>query len=902
VIKFRREEADRLVLRAKAVRSRWAAAALATGFIVLGLGIPSTSALAASASCATTSCPQAFPTFVASGGYDAGATALAFATGNLNGNSGGVVIAEPDGTDQAFVPDGTGGYKQTQTVSFNTYGITQFTSAALTVGDVNGDGKADLVEVAYGEGAADSGADVQCLGGGGNGNGCDLLIVALGNGDGTFQTPTVTPISWTAPADPSGVAEGLCSVNNPTNNPVVPIVESVALGDLNGDGHPDIVVGYNGAWDGIWEQDVNGTMGAVAVLTGNGDGSFTAESGCYAAVPSGAGLTNITEVAVADLNGDGHQDVVASNGKDGVGGSGGVTIWYGNGDGTLQSGVNPYPIPGPSNGLAVADMNGDGHPDIVVPDSANNLIYILDGSKSFTSLIGNPVATTAGTPSWPVVADFDGDGTPDVAVSNPAFSGTLLFNDGTGQLANPQTINAFVGNAGQLITAGRNLLSADVDGNGSPDLLALSSWGYPQLMVGLNQLPPPSLQASQVISFTSTPPTNPTYGGSYVVSAVGGGSGNPVVFSIDPASTQGACSVSGSTVSFTGVGICVIDANQAGDSSWAPAPQAQQSFSVGPAGSNGSVTAVSTSATATATATDAGATATAAGTGSVTVAGYTTLPSGSAAPDFNATGQYFDVSVGPGSSFSALTVTDCDLAGANSLEWLDGSTWQPVTPLSGPTGNPPCLTATLTPTTASPASSPTIDQLTGTVFAADDTLPSFSGPTAATVTTCQAVNLSVTASGIPAPTSITESGALPAGLVFSDSGATATISGTPGRDTGGVYDLLLTATSTGGTAVEHYTLTVDQPAGFGWFRPVAVGTAGQVLVVDVPLTGYPAPTVSAAGLPSGMGVTVTGSELTVSGIPARPGVYFVRLVATNSVGHPAVADLLLVVRPDPGRL
>jgi hypothetical protein len=85
-----------------------------------------------------------------------------------------------------------------------------------------------------------------------------------------------------------------------------------------------------------------------------------------------------------------------------------------------------------------------------------------------------------------------------------------------------------------------------------------------------------------MISFTSTPPNPAVFGGSYTPTATGGGSQNPVVFSIDP-SAASVCSITGGMVSFTGVGTCVIDANQADDSTYSAAPQVQQSFTVTPA-------------------------------------------------------------------------------------------------------------------------------------------------------------------------------------------------------------------------------------------------------------------------------------------------------------------------------
>ena len=69
-------------------------------------------------------------------------------------------------------------------------------------------------------------------------------------------------------------------------------------------------------------------------------------------------------------------------------------------------------------------------------------------------------------------------------------------------------------------------------------------------------------------------------GGTYTVSATGGGSGNPVTFTIDASSTS-VCSIAGSTVTFNAACRCVIDANQAGDTAYLAAPQAQQTVTAG---------------------------------------------------------------------------------------------------------------------------------------------------------------------------------------------------------------------------------------------------------------------------------------------------------------------------------
>ncbi len=88
--------------------------------------------------------------------------------------------------------------------------------------------------------------------------------------------------------------------------------------------------------------------------------------------------------------------------------------------------------------------------------------------------------------------------------------------------------------------------------------------------------------ATQTISWPSIP-TSGTFGGNTTLSANGGGSHNPVVFSIDRTSGSGVCSVqdtNGTHLSYTGVGTCVVDANQAGDADYSAAPQVRDSFPV----------------------------------------------------------------------------------------------------------------------------------------------------------------------------------------------------------------------------------------------------------------------------------------------------------------------------------
>jgi alpha-tubulin suppressor-like RCC1 family protein len=142
-----------------------------------------------------------------------------------------------------------------------------------------------------------------------------------------------------------------------------------------------------------------------------------------------------------------------------------------------------------------------------------------------------------------------------------------------------------------------------------------------------------------------------------------------------------------------------------------------------PSGATSSQSCSSSSSSGTATCTNDGTTVSANGEGSLTVSQYGSDPVGS--PTFSASGVYLDVEVASGSSFSSLTITDCNLNGATSLEWWNGSAWLAVSPESYSAGPPKCVTATLDST-----SSPTIADLTGTVFAG--ALPAATAPGAPT--------------------------------------------------------------------------------------------------------------------------------------------------------------------------
>ncbi len=136
-----------------------------------------------------------------------------------------------------------------------------------------------------------------------------------------------------------------------------------------------------------------------------------------------------------------------------------------------------------------------------------------------------------------------------------------------------------------------------------------------------------------------------------------------------------------------------------------------------------------------ATASNADTTVTGAGDGGLTLAQYPSNPA--AAASFSSSGQYFDVAVSTTNEFSSLAIQNCDLNGGDALEWFNPSAnsgagaWQPVVGDPGPSyssGPPACVSVTLDSTT-----SPSLSQLTGTVFGVATSLPAATPETPLTV-------------------------------------------------------------------------------------------------------------------------------------------------------------------------
>jgi hypothetical protein len=362
--------------------------------------------------------------FVNSSTPRAGDLAWSVAVGDFNGDGipDFVVANYGDGTVSVLLGKGDG----TFTPAPNSPFAVTYDALSIVVADFNGDGKLDVaMENGYYNG---------------------VVSIFLGNGDGTFTSAANSPITVGGPfIQPGAVVAGdfngdgipdLVATNaqyvpnipstmtvllgkgdgtfTPAPNSSVSVGSapiSIAAGDFNGDGVPDLAM-----------VDFYGNT--EIILLGTGNGTFTAAKNSPIAVG-----TEPAGVAIGGFNGDGILDLAVANCAYTIGSPGSVTVLLGNGDGTFTPAANsPVTVGANPRSLAVGDFNRDGNLDLAVANQNDDTVTILLGSGNgqFAPAAASPLMV-GDFPQSTAVADFNGDGISDIAVVNYGTSNTTVF-------------------------------------------------------------------------------------------------------------------------------------------------------------------------------------------------------------------------------------------------------------------------------------------------------------------------------------------------------------------------------------------------------------------------------------------------------------------------------------------
>lgn len=361
-----------------------------------------------------------------SGGRDASAMAV----GDVDGDGiPDLAVANECGSGscttgvvEVFLGKGDGAFGSP--VSFGSGGLGP---TSVTIADVNGDGKPDLV-------VTNECADIYCTSG--------AVSVLLGNGDGTFKTA----VSYN-----SG---GLRA-------------SSVAIGDLNGDGKLDLAVAND------CNSPYGCTSGSVGILFGSGNGTFSL-SAAY-----GSGGEDASSIALGDLNGDGKPDLVVATACSPANcTTGTVSVLLNKGNGAFQPAVSYNTGQQEADSVAVADVNGDGRLDLIAGNECGNQncttgtvsVLLGKGNGTFQAAVSYG---SGGTGNLAVkVADLGWDGNPDIVVVNQCDSDSDCLNGTVGVLAGrgDGTFRPVV-SYGSAALESNSIAVADVNGDGSPDLL-----------------------------------------------------------------------------------------------------------------------------------------------------------------------------------------------------------------------------------------------------------------------------------------------------------------------------------------------------------------------------------------------------------------------------------------------
>jgi predicted nucleotidyltransferase len=323
--------------------------------------------------------------------------------------------------------------------------------AAVAMGDVNNDGRLDVVAANYNTGTVavllgqNSGgfSPVSTYSAGTFGGSND---VALGdvNGDGRLDIVTANGVIGRV-----GVLLGQPSgFGAPALYPTNGIALGVRLGDVNGDGRLDIVVA----------NDIPGggpVSGNIVVLLGQ-TGGFAPATAYSVGTNSGP-----VRLVVGDVNADGRADIVAADYTDAT-----VDVLLGQASGFAA--FFKYPAGNPNAGpvgVALGDVNGDSRQDIVSANQTTSDIGVITGQTFGLALSRMYATTPLAGPRAIALEDVTGDGRPDVVVASSANSvGVLVNQNGTFPI-----VSAY--SAGLSSSRFNDLALGDVNGDGRLDIV-----------------------------------------------------------------------------------------------------------------------------------------------------------------------------------------------------------------------------------------------------------------------------------------------------------------------------------------------------------------------------------------------------------------------------------------------
>src|SRR5664280_215987 len=273
---------------------------------------------------------------------------------------------------------------------------------------------------------------------------------------------------------------------------------------------------------------------------------------------------------------------------------------------TLSAAGGSQVIPTSNNGVPVISATNNNNM-YAIPANAT-YVSSTPGTFTFTPTSG-PVITGAVTVTYcnplapPLPAACTGDAASTTFLSSYAASpylevgtGTAVFTAGGSLVQTGWTATFTATGTGTVNQTWDEFQTTATLNFGVPVPAAVAGYPVASTYAGCSSscttslLPPlvPSVIASttigagltsQTVSFTSTAPTSATVGGATYTPTATATSGLPVAITVDSTSTS-VCSITGGAVSFTGAGTCTLDANQAGDGTYSPAPQVQQSITV----------------------------------------------------------------------------------------------------------------------------------------------------------------------------------------------------------------------------------------------------------------------------------------------------------------------------------